>query len=320
MPVLTAPASLKGVLSAQEAAAALAQGFRAVGVPADESPIADGGEGTADVLAAALGGEWSEAEVSDPLGRPVRARWLMLHDGTAVVESAEAIGLWRLAPDELDPLRATSRGLGELIQEAARHHPGSLLVCLGGSATVDGGEGVLEVLKSLPGKTTVLHDVRTTLRDAPRVYGPQKGATPEVIVELERRLTAMAELRPFADLPGGGAAGGLGAALAALGAELVPGATSVLARIGFEERARTAAFVVTGEGTVDSTTLEGKAPGEAARVCRELGVPCAMFGGRVAEPLAGVRMLRLSGRPERAREDLLALGGQLGRELAGGGL
>ncbi|MDQ3875295.1 MAG: glycerate kinase, partial [Actinomycetota bacterium] len=224
----------------------------------------------------------------------------------------------RLAPDELDPLRATSRGLGELIQEAARYNPRALLVCLGGSATVDGGEGVREVLTSLPRKTTVLHDVRTTLRDAPRVYGPQKGATPEVIRELEGRLAAMAELRPYADVPGAGAAGGLGAALAALGAALAPGARAVLARIGFEGRARTAALVVTGEGTVDSTTLEGKAPGEAARVCRELGVPCAVFGGRVTDPVPGVRTLRLSGRPERAREDLLALGGQLGRELVGG--
>ena len=313
--MLVAPASLKGVLTALEAASALAAGVRAADVEADEAPIADGGEGTADVLAAALGGEWHAARVSDALGRPVPARWLLLPGRTAIVESAEAIGLWRLAPEELDPLRASSRGLGELILAASRERPRSLLVCLGGSATVDGGAGVRAVLPSLPLKTTVLHDVRTTLGNAARLYGPQKGASPAAVAELEARLAAMPELAPYADLPGAGAAGGLGAALAALGARLVPGAPFVLERIEFRERARRAALAVTGEGTVDATTAEGKAASEALRLCREEGIRVVLFGGRVLAPLPGADVRALSGRRETARADLVALGEQLGREL-----
>src|SRR5262245_46568599 len=123
---LACPASLKGVLGAAAAASALEEGFARAGVAVDQAPVADGGEGTAEVLAAALGGEWREAVVSDPLGRPVDARWLALPDGTAVVEAAEAIGLGRLAPDELDPLRASSRGLGELILAALGADPSAL--------------------------------------------------------------------------------------------------------------------------------------------------------------------------------------------------
>ena len=316
MKALAAPASLKGVLSATDAAAALAVGFAAAGVEAEQLPIADGGEGTAAVLAAALGGEWREALVSDPLGRPVPARWLLLPDRTAVVESAEAIGLTHLRPEELDPLQATSRGLGELIVAAGRAGARALVVCLGGSATVDGGAGVREVIGWLPCQTTVLHDVRTTLIDAARLYGPQKGATPDIVVELERRLLGMGELRPYADLPGAGAAGGLGAALAALGGELVPGAPFVLERIGFRARARESQLVVTGEGTVDATTAEGKAPAEALRVCLDESVRCAVFGGRVLAGLPGAEIHELSGRPERAAQDLAALGEELGRANA----
>ena len=125
----------------------------------------------------------------------------------------------------------------------------------------------------------------------------------------------MDELRPFADLPGAGAAGGLGAAFAALGARLVPGAELVLAELGFRERIRGAAVVVTGEGAVDRTTGEGKAPGVVARVCAEEGVRCAVFGGRVTEPLVGVETHALSGEPACARDDLVALAEKLGRAL-----
>jgi glycerate kinase len=312
---LAAPASLKGVLSAEEAAWALAGGFARAGVAADALAIADGGEGTAAVLAGALGGEWHEAPVSDPLGRRVLARWLALPDGTAVVESADAIGLGRLTANERDPLHASSRGLGELILAATGRAARTLVVCLGGSATVDGGAGVREVLDSLPLQTTVLHDVRTTLVDAARLYGPQKGATPEEVAALERRLAAMDELRPYAELPGAGAAGGLGAALAALGGELTPGAAFVLERLGFRDAARRTELVVTGEGAVDLTTAEGKAPAEALRVCREERIRCAVFGGRIEAPLPGAELHELSGRPERAAEDLTSLGERLGREL-----
>src|SRR6185436_18131519 len=155
---LLCPASLKGVLSARDAATALAAGMRPSGAEAIELPTADGGEGTADALHAALGGEWREAVVADPLGRGVPARWLRLPDERAVLDAAAAVGLPLLAPAERNPLVASSRGLG-------------------GSATVDGGAGVREVLRELPVPTTVLYDVRTTLGDAARLFGPQKGAS-----------------------------------------------------------------------------------------------------------------------------------------------
>jgi glycerate 2-kinase len=315
---LACPASLKGSLGAVAAAAALTEGFRRSGVQAVELPVADGGEGTAEVLATALGGEWRSAAVSDPLGRPVRARYLLLPGRMAVVESAEAIGLGRLRPEERDPLRATSRGLGELIRVVLGERLSSLLVCLGGSATVDGGAGLREVLDSLPVETTVACDVRNSLlgeRGAARVFGPQKGATPAAVEELDARLAGMEELRPVADLPGAGAAGGLGAALAALGAQLVAGADLVLDLVGFHERVRGASLVVTGEGTVDRTSAEGKAPGAVVRACSEAGVRCVVFGGRVEEPLPGADHEELSGDPTRAREDLIALGEQLALRL-----
>ena len=150
MRALAAPARLKGVLPATEAAAALAEGFRSAGADAVQAPVADGGEGTADLLFVALGGEWRRATVSDPLGRPVEARWLVLPDGTAVVEAAEAIGLGRVAPEERDPLRASSRGLGELLHAAIDDGADALLVCLGGAATVDGGRGLLALFGGFP--------------------------------------------------------------------------------------------------------------------------------------------------------------------------
>jgi len=311
MRALLCPASLKGVLSASAAAAALARGVRVGGGDALELPIADGGEGTAEALAAALGGEWRGTVVSDPLGRPVSARWLLLADGRAVVEAAAAIGLPLLAPAELDPLVASSRGFGELVQAALSESPRALLVGLGGSATVDGGAGMREVLRDLPVRTTVLCDVRTTLADAARLFGPQKGAGPDVVPVLERRLVAMDVLRPFAEIPGAGAAGGLGAALAALGAELVPGASTLLDLVGFDARMHGCDLVVTGEGQVDGTTAEGKAPGVVAARCADAGIRCVVFGGRVVEAIVGVETVSLSGEPERAEIDLEELGRRL---------
>jgi glycerate 2-kinase len=315
---LACPASLKGVLSAREAAGALGEGLRVGGLDADEVPLADGGEGTADVLEAAHGGDWSDAEVSDPLGRPVRARFLVTPAGTAVVESAQAIGLGLLALEERDPLRASSRGLGELVAAALAAGPRELVVALGGSATVDGGRGLREVVGSLPVATRALCDVSSPLlgpRGAARAFGPQKGADEAAVEELERRLAAMPELAPFTAVPGAGAAGGIGAALAALGAELVPGAAFVLDAVGLRERLRGAALAVTGEGTVDETTLAGKAPAAVAAACREGGVRCAVFGGRVLVRVPGAEMHELSGRPERARADLVELGARLGGAL-----
>ena len=299
---LASPASLKGVLSAREAAALLAEGLRRGGAEAEELPIADGGEGTADVLGAR---ESDRARVHDAFGHPREAPIRALPDGTAVVEAAEVVPL---DPRRLDPLAASSRGLGELI---ARVEAERLLVCLGGTANVDGGAGLREVLRELPAPTTVLCDALVPLRDAARRFAPQKGATPDQVELLERRLDAMTDLAPYAELPGAGAAGGLGAALAALGAELVPGAREVLRRLGFRRRVRDADLVVTGEGAVDQTTLTGKAPGEALRVCREEGIRCVVFGGRVETELAGAEMVALSGDPARAAADLVALGERL---------
>jgi glycerate 2-kinase len=308
---LACPASLKGVLSAAEAAAALADGLRAGGVETSELPVADGGEGTLEVLFTALGGEWREAEVSDPLGRAVHARWLLLEDGTALVESAEAIGLSRVAEDERDPLAASSRGLGELIVEAMDADPSELVVFLGGTATVDGGTGLMEVLGGFRVPVRAACDVRAPLLAAVHVFAEQKGATADQLPELERRLLAKRSLEPFRALAGAGAAGGLGAALAALGAELVGGAPLVLELIGFGERLRDADLVVTGEGTVDRTTWIGKAPGEVVSLCGSEGVRCAVFGGRVLDRSEGVELYELSGDPARAREDLVALGERL---------
>jgi glycerate 2-kinase len=296
---LASPASLKGVLSAGEAAAALARGLRGSGAEVEELPLADGGEGTAVVL----GAEVVRVErVHDAFGREREAPVRALPDGTIVVESADAIPL---DPSRLDVLEASSRGLGELIARAA---PASrLLVCLGGTATMDGGAGLLEVLSELPAPTTVLCDTRATLPQAPRLFGRQKGALADELTELERRFAD--HLQSYAKLPGAGAAGGLGAALASLGAELVQGAAYVLGAVGFRERAVRAGLVVTGEGTVDRTTFEGKAPGEALHTCRELGVRCVLFGGRVEE---GLEAIALSGDPARAEEDLEGLGRRLG--------
>lgn len=308
MRALLCPASLKGVLSARAAAAALARGL---GGSATELPVADGGEGTADVFEAAFGGEWRDARVSDPLGRPHTARWLLLPDGRAVVEAAAAIGLPLLAPGERDPLAASSRGLGELVLAALAASPSSLVVALGGTATVDGGAGLREVLPALALPTVALCDVRITLAEAPSVFGPQKGASPDAVAILEDRLAGLDELRPYAELPGSGAAGGLGAALAALGAELAPGAATVLDLLGFDHLLAGHDVVVTGEGEVDGTTSAGKAPGEVVRRAAEAGVRCVVFGGRVTALLPGAEVVGLSGDPARAEEDLVALGQRL---------
>jgi glycerate 2-kinase len=309
--VLLCPASLKGVLSARDAASALADGARAADAQAIELPVADGGEGTADALHVALGGEWRQALVSDPLRRPVSARWLLLPDGRAAVDAASAIGLPLLAESERDPLVASSRGLGELVLAVLREGASGLVVGLGGSATVDGGAGMREVVRDLRAPTTVLCDVRTELADAARLFGPQKGASAQDVAVLERRLAAMTELVPYATLPGSGAAGGLGAAFAALGAELVPGAPAVLELVGFDERLAGCDLAITGEGQVDRTTMEGKAPGAVAARCAAAGVRCVVFGGRVTDELPGVETIPLSGDPSRASEDLEALARRL---------
>jgi glycerate 2-kinase len=297
---LACPASLKGVLSAREAASALARGLREWS-DADELPVADGGEGTLEVLQPVLGAEWQEAEVHDAFGRPRIARWLR-HGDDAFVEAAQAIPL---DPERLDPIAASSRGLGELIRAVGR--PSHLHIGLGGTANVDAGAGLLEVVDELPAPTRVACDVDVPLADAVNLFAAQKGATAEQLPLLAERLAPLAR---YADLPGAGAAGGLGAALASLGAQLVPGAALVLDLLGFDPAQYD--LVVTGEGTVDATSGRGKAPGEVARRCSDAGVRCVVFGGRVLEPLAGVETVPLSGDPARAHQDLVELGLRLG--------
>ena len=245
----------------------------------------------------------------------MEARFVLLPDGRAVVEAAEAIGLTRLGPDELDPMQASSRGLGELIVAALEAGATGLVVGLGDSATIDGPAGLRDVLDALPVETVVACDVANPLlgpRGAARAFGPQKGASPEEVEELERRLAGAAELAPYADLPGAGAAGGLGAALAALGARLVPGAELVIEAMGLRRRLQRAALAITGEGTVDRTSLEGKATGVVAGLCAELGVRCVVFGGRVQAAFPSAETVALSGDPGRARADLEELGERLG--------
>jgi glycerate 2-kinase len=290
---MAAPSSLKGVLSAAAAADALAEGFCAGGADAVEVPVSDGGDGFLEVL----GGDEREAAVSAPLGGRVRARWALRDDGTAIVESAQALGFHTVP--RLDPLRASSRGLGELILAAARE-AGALLVGLGGTVTVDGGAGMRDVLDELPLPTRVACDVSSPLLDAVHVFARQKGAREEDFDVLAERL------RGLPDVPGAGAAGGLGGAFASLGAELVPGAKLVLDEIGFDPSGYD--LVVTGEGAVDETTWAGKAPGEVVRRCRAAGVRCELFSARDD----------LSGDPSRAREDLVELGRRLAiRDISG---
>jgi len=301
---LACPASLKGVLTAAEAAAALADGLRSAGADAIELPVADGGEGTAEALWLARGGEWREANVHDAFGARRRARWLVLPDGTAVVESAAAAPL---DPSRLDPLTASSRGFGELVAAALAGGAKGLVLGLGGTATMDAGVGFLEVVGRLPVPALAACDVTARLLDAPRLFGPQKGADPDGIAELERRFAAREELVSIRHKPGSGAAGGLGAALASLGAELVSGAGYVLDAVGFDASAFD--LVVTGEGRVDATTSLGKAPGEVVR--RSGAARCVVFGGVVEQQVPGAETIALSGDPGRARADLVALGRDL---------
>jgi glycerate kinase len=293
-PVLVAPDSFKGTFSAAQVAAAVARGLRAGGREAVELPIADGGEGTMD----ALGGEVRTAMASDPLGRPVEARFALLDDGrTAVVETAEASGLRLVVESERDAWAASTRGTGELIVAAVEAGARSVAVAVGGSATTDGGAGALAALDEagVDVPITVICDVRTAWEHAPRVFGPQKGATDaRTVRRLETRLDELAARAPRdpRGVPMTGCAGGLSGGLWAFrGARLVPGAAYVLDAVGFDGAMRAARFVVTGEGTLDAQTLEGKACAEVATRARQGGVACHAVVGRNALDAFRARVL-----------------------------
>jgi len=315
-PVLVAPDKFKGTFSAAEVAAAIGAGLRAGGREVQELPVADGGEGTAEALGAAP----VPASATDALGRPVEASYSWLEDETtAIVEAAAASGLWRLAPDELDPLGATSAGTGELIQAALAAGAKHVIVACGGTATMDGGRGLLEALGETPRgiRFTAICDVRTPWERAAAEFGPQKGAGQDAVRRLRDRLAARA--RSMRKDPRGvaltGCGGGVSGALwSELGAELVPGPSFVLDALGFDALMRRSAFVVTGEGKLDETTLSGKAVAEVATRCRQAGVWCHAVVGRDELDLFGRRVLDLASVHEAGSlEDLQ----EAGRALAG---
>jgi len=300
--VLVAPDSFKGTFRATEVAAAIGRGLEAAGLaPPDLCPVADGGEGTLEVLLTALGGETAGIEATDPLGRPVKAGFAVLEDGgTAIVEVAAASGLHLVAEDERDPEAATTRGTGELIAAAVDAGAQVVLVAVGGSATTDGGAGAIEAIEEaggLRGATLVLLcDVRTPFERAAEVFAPQKGADPATVKRLSKHLDALARELPHdpRGVPMTGAAGGLSGGLwAAFGARLEPGAPFVLGELGFDARMRAARAVIVGEGKIDQQTLQGKIAGEIATRARQAGVPCFAIVGRDDLGRFGARMLDL---------------------------
>ena len=297
--VLVAPDSFKGTFSATEVAAAIGRGLQDAGRPVDLCPVADGGEGTLDALAAGLGAERRRAEVTDPLGRPIEAEFGLAGD-VALVDTAAASGLSLVAEAERDAFEASTAGTGELIAAALSEGARTVYLGVGGSATTDGGSGAIRAIERAGGmgdaRLVVLCDVRTPFEDAARVFGPQKGAGPDDVKRLTARLNAMA--RRFARDPRGvpmtGAAGGLSGGLwAAFGAELVPGAAFVLDEVGFDARMRSARAVITGEGKLDMQSLVGKVVSEVATRARQSGVPChAVVGTRELDAM-GARILDL---------------------------
>lgn len=285
--VLVAPDSFKGTLTAREVGEAVALGLRSAGREAAVLPVADGGEGTLSVLAANLGLELVTVAVSGPLGRPVQAAF-GLRDGMAVVEMASASGLGLMEAGERDPIAASTYGTGQLIAAAAQAGARRVLVAVGGSATTDGGRGAIEAIQEAGGlgraQLIVLCDVRTPFEEAARVFGPQKGASPEQVSRLSRRLGQLARSYPRdpRGMPFTGAAGGLSGGLwAVFGASLVPGAAVVLDEAGFDVRMRQARAVITGEGRLDFQSLAGKVLAEVATRCRQSGVPCHAVVGQL---------------------------------------
>ena len=326
MKIVIAPNAFKGSLTAFEAAQAIHEGIRRVFAEAEvtlvEVPLADGGDGTAAVLVQATHGRFIAVDnVLDPLGQPRQSQFGVLGDGvTAVVEMADASGL-RLIPGRLNPLAATTYGTGQLIRACLDHGFQKIIVGVGGSATVDGGAGMAQALgahlldaddRELPPggaalarlaridcsdldprlaatDVIVASDVTNPLcgpRGASAVYGPQKGATPEMVAELDAAMAHYAEVLrrdlgvDIANVPGAGAAGGLGAGLLAfLKARLQPGAGMVLQAVDFPRRLDGASLVFTAEGRLDDQTAYGKAPAAVAAAAHARGIPVVILTG-----------------------------------------
>jgi glycerate 2-kinase len=265
--VLAAADKFKGTASAAQICAAIGHACWALNIDCTEIPMADGGEGTLDVL----GGPNRTTLVTGPLGQPVEAAW-RLHRGVAVIEMARASGLTLAGgPAKNDPLNATTQGVGELIDTALNAGAKKIIVCLGGSATTDGGLGALKAIgtpaRLLAVEFLVACDVDTLFTDAAKVFAPQKGATPAQVGMLTGRLEQLAQRyeRDYginvARMPGSGAAGGLAGGLAALGAKLIPGFDIVAEENGFDEAVKEHDLVITGEGLLDDTSFDGKVVG-----------------------------------------------------------
>lgn len=352
MRVLVAPDKFKGTLSAEQAARAMAAGWRRER-PLDEViqvPMADGGEGTLQALVAALGGEVRRVRVSGPLGDATDAAFGLVRGprgATGVVELALASGLQLVGSARVDPLRASTRGTGELLLAALRAGVDEVILALGGSASTDGGAGIAAALGAgllddtgrqisdggvgLPNleqidigslapevrraRILVACDVDNPLTGpsgAARVFGPQKGATPDDVVVLERALAHLAAVVhrdlgiDVRSLPGGGAAGGAGAGLVAfLGAHLRSGVELVMDAVGLAEHIASAGMVLTGEGLFDATSLRGKVPGGVLAGADRYGVRVGIVCGRAEIEPEGVWVTSLVERvgEERAFED-----------------
>jgi len=327
-PVLVAPDSFKGTFRASEVAGAIGRGLERAGLmPPDLCPVADGGEGTLDALLPGLGGEVVAADAHDPLGRELTGCFGLVEDGgSAIVETATASGLALVAESERDAWAASTYGTGELIAAAAAAGAAVIIVAVGGSATTDGGAGALEAIEDAGGlggaKLVVLCDVRTPFEDAPKVFGPQKGADKAMVKRLEKRLDTLAGRWPRdpRGVPMTGCAGGLSGGLwAAHRAVLEPGAPWVLDALDFDTRMRASRAVVTGEGKLDEQTLQGKLVGEIGTRARQSGVPLHAIVGTDALDPFGKRMIDLM-RVIEATDlgELEAAGETLGRELADG--
>jgi glycerate kinase len=324
--VVIAPDKLKGTYSAVEAAEALARGWRRerAGDELALVPLADGGEGTAAALLAARGGEWRHVAVHDARGRPVTAAYAALPDGEAALDVADACGLWRVADLAPDALAASSFGAGELIRHAVEGGARRVIVGVGGTASTDGGAGLRDGLGRLPAGIELVAalDVDNPLlgpEGSAAVYGPQKGASPAEVEQLEHRLARLG--LPTASLPGAGAGGGIGGMLMALGATAVPGAGLVIEEVGLPRRLAGAGLCITAEGRIDEQTLRGKLVSAVADLCAGLGVPLAAVGGQVAVArLAAPAQLLEQGDLERAGAELAQrrMSGN-GRATKGGG-
>jgi glycerate kinase len=305
--VLVAPDSFKGTLTATQVADAIGRGLLDSGPPTrpvDLCPIADGGEGTLDALLRALDGERRTTVVSDPLGRPVEAEFGIGEAGrgrvVGIVEMASASGLGLVDPSERDAIAASTFGTGQLVMAAVEAGADVVYLGAGGSATTDGGAGAIRAINGQGGlggaRISVLTDVRTPFEHAARVFGPQKGAAPDDVTKLTKRLNDQARRlkRDPRGVPMTGAAGGLSGGLwAEFDAELVPGAQFVLDAVDFDRRMRAARAVVTGEGKLDQQSLAGKLVSEVSTRARQGGVPChAIVGTRELDSF-GVRVLDL---------------------------